>query len=55
MREKNGFGLWRMTSVKMVVAIVQDKDVSKLLERITQAGFGATKLASSGRPLDCYC
>lgn len=34
--------------MKMIVVIVQDKDVSKLLERITQAGFGATKLASSG-------
>lgn len=34
--------------MKMVMAIIQDKDVGKLLPRITQAGFSATRLASSG-------
>jgi len=34
--------------MKMVVAIVQDKDVGKLLHRITAQGFSATRLASSG-------
>ena len=34
--------------MKMAVTIVQDKDVGKLLDRITKAGYSATKLASSG-------
>ncbi|MDR3600089.1 MAG: cyclic-di-AMP receptor [Desulfosporosinus sp.] len=34
--------------MKMVIAIVQDKDVSKLLECVIQAGLRATRLASSG-------
>ena len=34
--------------MKMVIAIVQDKDVGKLLERVTREGLSATRLASSG-------
>lgn len=34
--------------MKMVVAIVQDKDVGKLLHRITDQGYSATRLSSSG-------
>ncbi len=34
--------------MKMVIAIVQDKDVSKLLQSVTRDGLRATRLASSG-------
>ncbi|HEY8911521.1 MAG TPA: cyclic-di-AMP receptor [Desulfosporosinus sp.] len=34
--------------MKMVIAIVQDKDVGKLLESVTRVGLRATRLASSG-------
>jgi len=34
--------------MKMVIAIVQDKDVAKLLECVTREGLRATRLASSG-------
>ena len=34
--------------MKMVIAIVQDKDVGKLLEWVTREGLRATRLASSG-------
>jgi|SRR5680860_186075 len=34
--------------MKMVIAIVQDKDVVKLLQRVTKEGLSATRLASSG-------
>src|SRR5665647_2906997 len=34
--------------MKMVITIVQDKDVGRLLERVTREGLRATRLASSG-------
>ncbi len=34
--------------MKMVIAIVQDKDVGKLLQGVTREGLSATRLASSG-------
>lgn len=34
--------------MKLVVAIIQDKDSHRLLASLTQAGFRATKLASTG-------
>ena len=34
--------------MKMVIAIVQDKDVGKLLQGVTREGLRATRLASSG-------
>lgn len=34
--------------MKLIVAVVQDKDVPKLMEEIVKAGFSATKLASTG-------
>ena len=34
--------------MKMVIAIVQDKDVGKLLQCVTRQGLRATRLASSG-------
>lgn len=34
--------------MKMVIAIVQDKDVGKLLQSVTREGLRATRLASSG-------
>lgn len=34
--------------MKLVVAVVQDKDTHKLLSGLTQAGFRATKLSSTG-------
>ena len=34
--------------MKMIVAVVQDKDSIKLLERLIEGGYRATKLASSG-------
>lgn len=35
-------------SMKMVVAIIQDKDAGKLLRKMTEAGYSATRLASTG-------
>lgn len=34
--------------MKLVVAVIQDKDAHRLLEVLTRAGFRATKLASTG-------
>ncbi|MBT9259448.1 MAG: cyclic-di-AMP receptor [Bacillota bacterium] len=34
--------------MKMVIAIVQDKDSAKLMERLVAGGHRATKLASTG-------
>lgn len=34
--------------MKMVIAIIQDKDVGRLLQRVTREGLRATRLASSG-------
>lgn len=34
--------------MKLVVAIVQDYDVSQLLDAITEAGFRATRIGSTG-------
>ncbi|HUX47068.1 MAG TPA: cyclic-di-AMP receptor, partial [Desulfosporosinus sp.] len=34
--------------MKMVIAIVQDKDVGRLLQSVTREGLSATRLASSG-------
>lgn len=34
--------------MKMVIAIVQDKDVGRLLQCVTGEGLSATRLASSG-------
>ena len=34
--------------VKLIIAIVQDEDSSKLLSRLMQSGFGVTKLATTG-------
>lgn len=34
--------------MKLVVAVIQDKDSHKLLAGLTQAGFRATKLSSTG-------
>ena len=34
--------------MKMVIAIVQDKDVGRLLQSVTREGLRATRLASSG-------
>lgn len=34
--------------MKLVVAVIQDKDAHKLLSGLTQAGFRATKLSSTG-------
>lgn len=34
--------------MKMVIAIVQDKDVGRLLQCVTREGLRATRLASSG-------
>lgn len=34
--------------MKLLVAVVQDQDASPLLSRLTERGFGATKLASTG-------
>ncbi len=34
--------------MKMIVAVVQDKDSIKLLEHLIEGGYRATKLASSG-------
>ncbi|HEY8449357.1 MAG TPA: cyclic-di-AMP receptor [Bacillota bacterium] len=34
--------------MKLIIAIVQDKDAGRLLEALVRKGFGATKLASTG-------
>ena len=34
--------------MKLIIAIVQDEDSSKLLSRLMQNGFGVTKLATTG-------
>ena len=34
--------------MKLVIAVVQDQDVHKLLARLAEEGYGATKLASTG-------
>lgn len=34
--------------MKLVVAVVQDYDVDRLLHRVTGAGLGATRIASTG-------
>jgi uncharacterized protein YaaQ len=34
--------------VKLIIAIVQDEDSSKLLSKLMQKGFGVTKLATTG-------
>ena len=34
--------------MKLVIAIVQDEDSSKLLSKLMQQGFGVTKLATTG-------
>ncbi len=34
--------------MKLIIAIVQDEDSSKLLSKLMKAGFSATKLATTG-------
>lgn len=34
--------------MKLIIAIVQDEDSSKLLSRLMQGGYGVTKLATTG-------
>ena len=34
--------------MKLIIAIVQDEDSSKLLSKLMQKGFGVTKLATTG-------
>ncbi|MCL4517306.1 MAG: cyclic-di-AMP receptor [Firmicutes bacterium] len=34
--------------MKLVIAVVQDQDVHRLIERLLDGGFSATKLASTG-------
>jgi len=34
--------------MKLIVAVVQDYDVDRLLGEVTAAGFGATRIASTG-------
>ena len=34
--------------MKLIIAIVQDEDSSRLLSRLMQKGFGVTKLATTG-------
>lgn len=34
--------------MKLVIAVVQDKDVNRLVEALVEAGFRSTKLASTG-------
>ena len=34
--------------MKLLIAIVQDEDSSKLLSKLMQSGFGVTKLATTG-------
>jgi len=37
-----------VTPVKLIIAVVQDKDAPGLMESLMRAGYGATKLASTG-------
>ncbi len=37
-----------MFKTKLIIAIVQDEDASKLLSKLMQNGFGVTKLATTG-------
>lgn len=34
--------------MKLIIAIVQDEDSSKLLSKLMQSGYGVTKLATTG-------
>lgn len=34
--------------MKLLIAIVQDEDASRLMHKLTNEGFGATKLATTG-------
>ena len=34
--------------MKLIIAVVQDEDSSKLLSKLMQQGFGVTKLATTG-------
>jgi uncharacterized protein YaaQ len=34
--------------MKLLIAIVQDEDSSKLVSKMMQQGFGVTKLATTG-------
>jgi len=34
--------------VKLIIAVIQDKDVPKLMDALVRAGYSATKLASTG-------
>ncbi len=34
--------------MKLIIAVVQDKDVPKLMDGLVRAGYSATKLASTG-------
>jgi len=38
----------RMSIMKLIVAIVQDEDASRLISELMAAGFGVTKLATTG-------
>jgi uncharacterized protein YaaQ len=40
--------LWEVSPMKLVVAIVQDKDSNRLANALIKEGFRATKLASTG-------
>jgi|SRR5579884_1475720 len=37
-----------MVMMKLIVAVVQDYDSDRLLSAVTDAGFGATRIASTG-------
>ena len=34
--------------MKLMIAVIQDKDVPKLMDALVRSGFSATKLASTG-------
>ncbi|HAF66965.1 MAG: cyclic-di-AMP receptor [Bacillota bacterium] len=34
--------------MKLIIAVIQDKDVPKLMDALVRAGYSATKLASTG-------
>ncbi len=34
--------------MKLIISVIQDKDAPRLMESLIKAGFGATKLASTG-------
>ena len=38
----------RLYCLKLIIAIVQDEDASRLLSALMQQGFGVTKLATTG-------